>query len=562
MISIGGMIREVYPRVRVPHRQSFVRQLALFVSLLAVLPATRLLATDDVAKIFEQGRKAERAGQMAEAYLLYSRAAALDPENQFYRIKSEAVQARAALESPPQAPPVNVKTDPTTGDVTVFDSVTAKDLAAERELLPPVKLQAASGRKDFDLHGDAKSLWAQVAHAFALDCVFDGDYQSGPMLRFQLANVDYRDALHGLEAATGSFVVPVSKRILLVVKDSEQKRREVEPVEAAVIAVPQATTTQELTEIVAGVRQLFTLDHVAFDAQQNKVVIRARNSLVEPARLLFEELLHERPQVSFEVEILEVDLTSSLAYGLDLMPTLPILYLGTFWHSPLSALAAAVPSGITGLLSFGGGQSLFGIAVASTNLMAQMNDASTRTLLRSEVRAVDGTASSLHVGNRLPVLTSGYFGPASFTQGGQVFTPPPSFTFEDLGVTMKITPHVHGMDDVTLDLESEFKVITGQSVNGIPVISHRQLTSKVRLREGESAVVGGLLTSNEARSISGIAGLAEMPTLGALFRQTNKNEQTSEVLVVVKPTLLSLPPDQFAAPAIYTGSETRPLTPL
>ena len=127
---------------------------------------------------------------------------------------------------------------------------------------------------------------------------------------------------------------------------------------------------------------------------------------------------------------------------------------------------------------------------------------------------------------------------------------------------MKITPHVHGMDDVTLDLESEFKVITGQSVNGIPIISHRQLTSKVRLREGESAVVGGLLTSNEARSISGIAGLADMPALGALFRQTNKNEQTSEVLVVVKPTLLGLPPDQFVAPAIYTGSETRPLTPL
>jgi len=557
------MVSEVYPRVPVPHRHSFVRQLVLFVSLLAFFAtATRLVAADDPAKLFEQGRKAERAGHMVDAYLLYSRAAALDPENEFYRIKSEAVQARAALESPPKTPPSNVRTDPSTGAVTVFDSVTAKDLAAEREMLPPVTLQAAPGRKDFDLRGNAKSLWEQVARAFTLDCVFDGDYQTGPMLRFQVANVDYRDAIHGLEAATDSFVVPVSKRILLVVKDTEQKRREVEPVEAAVIPVPQATTTQELTEIAAGVRQLFTLDHVAFDAQENRVVMRGRNSLLEPARLLFEELLRQRPEVSVEVEIVEVDLTSSLAYGFDLMPTLPVLYLGTFWQSPLSARAASIPSGITGLLTFGGGQSLFGIAVASTSLMAQMNDASTRTLLRSEVRAVDGTASSLHVGNRLPVLTSGYFGPSSFTQGGQVYTPPPSFTFEDLGVTMKITPHVHGMDDVTLDLESEFKVITGQSVNGIPIISHRQLTSKVRLREGESAVVGGLLTSNEARSISGIAGLAEMPALGALFRQTNKSEQTSEVLLVVKPTLLGLPPGEFVTHTIYTGSETRPLTPL
>ena len=110
-------------------------------------------------------------------------------------------------------------------------------------------------------------------------------------------------------------MVPVSKRILLVVKDSEQKRREVEPTEAAVIPVPQATTTQELTEIAAGVRQLFALEHVAFDTQQNKVVMRGRNSLVEPARLLFEELLRQRPEVSIEVDIVEVDLTSSLAYG-------------------------------------------------------------------------------------------------------------------------------------------------------------------------------------------------------------------------------------------------------
>jgi general secretion pathway protein D len=520
------------------------------------------MAADDPAKLFEEGRKAERAGHMVQAYLLYSRAAALDPNNQFYRIKSEAVQARAALESPPTTPPSNTTTDPVTGAVTVFDSVTAKDLAAERQMQPPVELKAAPGQKDFDLTGDAKALWEQVARAFGLDCVFDGDYQAGPRLRFQLTNVDYRDAIRGLEAATGSFVVPVSKRILLVVKETEQKRREVEPVEAAVIPVPQATSTQELTEIAGAVRQLFTLEHVAFDTSQNMVVLRGRISLVEPARLLFQELLRPRPEVNIEVELVEVDLTSSLVYGLDFLPTLPIMYLGTFWNNPLSVLAATIPTGINGLITFGGGQSMFGIAVGSATLAAQMTNSSTRTLLRSEIRAVDGTASSLHVGNRLPVLTSGYFGPASFSQGGQVYMPPPSFSFEDLGVTMKVTPRMHGMGEVTLDLETEFKVITGQSVNGIPIISNRKLATKVRMREGESAVVAGLLTSNEARSIAGIAGLGEMPGLGALFRQTNKSDQTSEVLLVIKPTLLSLPPGEFVTHTIFTGSETRPLTPL
>ena len=160
----------------------------------------RVFGTADLCIEYGQYEKAERAGHMVEAYLLYSRAAALDPTNQFYRIKSEAVQARAALESPPHpTPPSNSKTDPVTGAVTTFDSVTAKDLAAEREMQPPVELKAAPGLKDFDLTGDAKSLWEQVTHAFALDCVFDGDYQAGPRLRFQLAGVDYRDAIRGLE---------------------------------------------------------------------------------------------------------------------------------------------------------------------------------------------------------------------------------------------------------------------------------------------------------------------------------------------------------------------------
>jgi len=542
------MASEVYPHKDHPVRQRYVRQLALFVCF-----AASLCGADEAAKIFEQGRKAERAGHMAEAYLLYSRAAALAPDNQFYWVKSQAVQARAALESPPKAPDSETKAGSAKEDTTGLDAMDQKDHAAVREPRPPVELKPAPGRKDFDLRGDAKTLWEQVARAFGLETVFDGDYQ----LRFNITDSDYRDALHGLEAATGSFVVPVSPKIVLVVKDTEQKRREVEPVEAVVIGVPQATTAQELTEIAQAVRQLFTLEKVAFDTQENKVVLRGRVSLIEPARILFEELLHHRPQVSIEVAVMEVDYSSSLIYGLDLTPTLPLTYLGSIFNSPIS-----IPSGVTGVLKFGGGQTVFGIGVATATMMAQMNNASTRTLAKGLMRAVDGTPSTLHVGTRLPVLTAGYFGPQSFSQGGQVFTPPPSFTFEDLGVNMKITPKVNGVEEVTLDLDTEFKVVTGQSINGIPVISNRKLTTKVRLHEGESAVVAGLMNVNQARSINGVAGLADVPVLGQLFRQTNKNEQTSEVFMVIKPTLLNLPPDETVTPTIFTGSETRPLTPL
>ena len=527
------------------------------VSIVAVLSLGRPLAgADNAAKIFAQAQKEERAGHMTQAYLLYSQAAALEPGNQFYWMKRIAVQARAALESPPKGP--ESAATPAAGDLpSPFDAMNARDRTALRKPQPPVELQGEPGRKDFDLRANAKTLWEQVSRAYALDTVFDGDYQAGPVLHFHLTEADYRDALHGLEAATGSFLVPISGRLMLVVKDNEQKRREVEPAEAVVIPVPQATTTQELQEIAQAVRQIFTLEHVAFDTQQNMIVLRGRDSLIEPARAVFEQLLHHRPQVDIQMELLEVDLSSSLIYGVNLTPTLPLNYLGTFWNT-----IPSIPAGVSGLLTFGGGQSLFGIAIASATAMAQLTQANTRTLVHSDIRAVDNTPASVHVGERLPVLTSGYFGPASFSQGGQVYMPPPSFSFEDLGITMKVTPRIHGMDEVTLDLETEFKVVSGQSLNGIPIISNRKLATKLRLREGESAVVAGLLTSSQARTVGGIAGVSNIPVLGELFRQTDKEVQTTEVLLVIKPSLLNLPADQFATPTIFTGSNARPITPL
>jgi len=537
-----------------------VRLLTLVVCVAGVLAAGPLSAADQAEKpdrFYQDGQKAERAGHMVRAYLLYSQAAALDPANPIYSLKAQAVQARAALESPPRGPEPE-KTPETAAAAdpsSAFDSLSSQDRAAERHPQPPPELRAAPGSKDFAMRADAKSLWQQVAHAFGLETVFDRDYKSGPPVRFELNQADYRDAIHALEAATDSFVVPISHRLFLVVTDTEQKRRELEPMVAVNIPVPQVLSGQELVEIAQSVRQVFTLEHVAWDASAGAVVIRDRISRVTPAKLVFEELLHGRPQVLIEMELLQIDLTNSLAYGIDVAPTFPLAYLGTFWQSPVS-----IPSSITKMLTFGGGQSLIGIGIQDAAAMATMTQSTARTLARASVRALDGLPATLHVGQKYPILTSGYFGPSSFSSGGQAYTPPPSFTFEDLGMSMKVTPHVHGNDEVTLDVESEFAVLGSSSVNGIPVISNRKLTSSVRLREGEWGVISGLLNTSEARTLSGTPGLSMIPILGELFRQTTKDTNTTEVLVIIKPTLLTLSRDQFATPTIWTGPDARPRT--
>jgi len=237
-------------------------------------------------------------------------------------------------------------------------------------------------------------------------------------------------------------------------------------------------------------------------------VLRDRVSRVEPARMLFQELLHSRPQVEIAFDLIELDRSSSLTYGLDLPDSFPLLYLGGFWHQPGGDSVVNCAAGHNSAEA----KPCLAWPLPMRLCFANMARSSSRSLTHTEVRALDGTTATMHVGDRFPVLSSGYFGPASFYSGsGALYTPPPSFTFEDLGINVKVTPHIHSVEEVTLELETEFKVLTGQSLNGIPIISTRKLSSKVTLRDGEWGIVSGLVTSNEARSMHGIPGLSEIP---------------------------------------------------
>ncbi len=506
------------------------------------------------AKLAKQAQKAEQAGQISKAYLLYAEAAAMEPDNQWYWLKSLALRSRAALQSKPLPKPAQGGAETPAEDVPEihFDSPTERDWAEARKPLPPAHLDALPGRKDFDLRGDSKVLFERVAQAFGLDCVFDGEYQPAKPFRFHMQRASYPEALRALEASTGSFVVPLSSKLFLVAKDTPQKRNDVEPNVALSMELTQPTTPQELTGLITAVQQATGLQKVSWDTQRNVVVMRGSVSKVLVAQQVFNELLKPRAQVEIDLRLLEITHSDTVHYGVTLPTALQFFAMA---YNP------SIPQGVTNLLVFGGGQSLIGVAIADAQLAANMTNTNSRLLLSTQVRAVDGQPASIHVGDKYPVMTSGYFGPTNF-QGPGAYTPPPSFTFEDLGLEVKATPKVHGMDEVAMDLEASFKVLSGSGVNGIPIIASRELKSTVTLASGEWAVVAGLMQAQQARVLSGIAGLSSLPLLGPLVRTTDRSRDTNDVLLLVRPRLLTAPASQTVTRTYWLGSEARPLSPL
>jgi hypothetical protein len=541
----------------------FIRFLIIGISL-----ATACWGSDFADRLYKEGLRAERGGDTLHAYLLYARAAAIDPKNVTYAAKKAALQALAQFDSQARLDP-DPAAEADAGSLAGGDSAgesadgprgpTPTELLELRESLPPPMLSGSSEKKSFDLKGDARSVFETVAAAYGLFVVFDADYQPPPPFTFRMTDAGYPEALRALETVANSFLVALNSRVALVSRDTPQKRTEKEPDMAIEFPVPERMSAQDAQEIVTAVQQTLDIRRITSDPTRHMVYARDQVSKLNAARRMFANLSRLRAQVEVEVELLEVDKNSSLHYGLSLPTSYPLVNFGNFLHNA-SNNGSAIGS-FTSFLSFGGGSTFIGIGIAEATAFATVSRSSATNLLQAQIVSVDGQPATLHVGERYPVVTNAYVGTVA-PGSGTVYTPPPTVNFQDLGLSVKMTPTVHDEDDVTLDLDMQFSLLGANSgISGIPIISNRQFTGKVRLKEGEWAVIAGLVQTNDSDVQNGIAGLASIPILGRLFfSQTTREKDSSEVLIVLKPHLLTLPPSDFVPDTIWVGTETRPLT--
>ncbi len=504
------------------------------------------MAAGPGSRVYKEGREAEKAGRYGAAYLLYSQAFALEPSKAEYRARAESVRRQGIMQL-----------DIDHGAVTLEEpgeempGVEDGDLKESATMLPPPGLVGTAGLQDFDLKGDAKQLWEKVLAPYALEVVFDADFVEGAQVQFRLSQADWRTAVRSLEAVTGSFIVPLGDRLGIVVKDTVQKRTEMERHMTVAIPIPTTLSAQEVQEVATAVRATFDIQKFGIDTSRGIVLLKDRASRIKPAIELFRQLTAHRAQVLLEMELVNLGETSSLRLGMSLPTSFPIVNLSTAWNNTPS-----VPSAIGRLLTFGSGQWMLGIGLSGAELFASMTRGESSVVARSEILTVNGQAATMHVGDRYPLQTQSYQGTVG--SGAGAITPAPTIQFEDLGVVLKVTPYAHGSEEMTLEIEAEFKVLAGTALNGIPVISNRKIQSRVRMKFGETAVIAGLTSGAKRRSMSGLPGLIQLPP----FRSNERSEEKADLLLTIRPRLTGLAPSESVTWPIWAGTETRPLTPL
>ena len=439
----------------------------------------------------------------------------------------------------------------------VTGSITPEELADAQNILPAPNLRAAAGKFDFDLRGDGRSLIEQVTKTLGIETIFDHDYQAAPQARFTVDNLDFHEALRTLQAATDSILVPQNDHTVFVARDTAQKRQTYDRMMTVVVPMPDPITVQEAQEVSVSVRAALDIRRLMVDTEKRLILIRDTMSRVGAAEILIRDLMRPRPQVYLEVQLLTTTTDLTQHYGIPIPGSFPLV---DFNGNGSNLGGTPLPAGFSNYLAFGGGKTFMGIGLADSALFGTLSLSFTSNLEDAHLLASDGQAATLKVGTKYPVVTSGFFG--NTTGAGQVFSPPPTVSFEDLGLVIKVTPHVHGMDEVTLDIEASFKLLTGTAANGIPVIADREYKGMVRVREGQSAVFAGLMSRTEATTATGIAGLSDIPLIGKLLRENTSDNNRDETLLVLKPHIVIAPPSVLAIHEAWVGTESRPLEAL
>jgi general secretion pathway protein D len=181
----------------------------------------------------------------------------------------------------------------------------------------------------------------------------------------------------------------------------------------------------------------------------------------------------------------------------------------------------------------------FQVSIGSANLSAVMGDTDTKMLQNPQVRALDNQKATLKIGERVPIAT-GSFQPGI---GGVGINPlvNTQFQYLDVGVNIDVTPHVHADREVTLKITMEISSVVGQSsIGGIsqPIIGSKKIEHEIRLRDGESSLVGGIFDDSQTRSLAGIPGLAQIPILKYFFGQTTQDKSQDETVFAITPHII------------------------
>ncbi len=417
----------------------------------------------------------------------------------------------------------------------------------------PIQLRSPVERASLHLRNPSlRKLYQAIADAYDIRLLFDREVQDPEIVsNFDVEDAMLRETLDAAGSISATFVAPLDQLTGVVAADTVAKRNEYERQVLASFHADDRTTPEQLTEIVTALRTLLDLRRITQDTRFNWITARGLTRQINAANQFFRTLERPRGEVFIEAEILEIN--SARARTLGLQP--PESFL-------LQFLGLSSPGGNPWLFHLGGGRTLYGVLLPAAAVELSFSSSVLRSYQVLQMRAVQDEETRFRLGTRFPVITATVSSGFSDQNPTSTFGFFPQVQYEDIGVTIAATPHLHAGRELTLALDLALRDLGARDLNNLPTFSNRQITGQVRLREGESYLIGGIRTRTLQDSRTGYPFLSRIPLLGRLFATFRKQERETELWIHLRPFILrSAPAEEFASRAIFFGRELPGVTP-
>ncbi len=459
-----------------------------------------------------KGKQFRDAGVLERALIEYRQAVELDPSNQY---------AEAELNK--LVDQLRARKDGSRGQRSISEM---KEGVRGARAQPPTLNPRSSEPIDllFPEATSAMDIYRALGKAFGINVLFD------PKIRDQeisivLDQVTAQSALEILMRTVGHFYKVLDEHSIIIADDTPQNRRNYEDQVIQTFFLDNA----EVKDVMTMVRSLIGAKHVAANEQLNAIVLRDNADTVKVAEQIILTNDKARAEVVVDVELLLINTSklrelglslsqNSVTAGLDLGGEDVPLRLSDVEFLNQNNWILTVPDFIYDFIK--------------TNGEAQ-------TLAQPKMRITEGEKATLTIGDRVPIPTTTFN--TGNTAGGNI-VPVTSFQYQDVGIQIEIEPRVHHNEEVSLKLNIEISSIadfvTGSGGQQQPVIATRAIESSIRLRDGETNFLAGLIRTDEGQSESGIPGLSEIPVLGRLFKKTTTDVRRTDIVLTLTPHVI------------------------
>ena len=479
-----------------------------------------------------QAQLNEARGELEEALREYRRASDFDPPNR--QLAAKVLEIERRIREQYEAQPRN-------------NIAQLREQARQAGPPPLIKINEVLPEIRFN-NTSIRDILNFIANATGINVTYDRDYQDRAYT-VQLNGVTLEQALNQILSANQLFYKVINQSTIMVIPDNAQKRANYEEqvIRTFYVAHADATELSQMINTIIRVPAMAVQPMIAPNKTANTITIRATTAVAAIIEKMIDANDKPRAEIVIDVQILEIRRDRAKTFGVELTD----YQIGSVFSpesDPRGVSTNADGGGTTivtkptfnlNTITRGVSTADFYLAVPSAVVHFLESDSETKLIAKPQLRGAEGQKITLNLGDQIPVPSTVF---TPLATGGANTNPLTSFNYKDVGINVEMTPRVTIEGDIILDLLVENSTRSGDvniAGQNLPSFGSRKVTTRLRLRDGESNLLAGLLREDERRLLSGLPGLIHVPILNKLFAMNGPNEITqTDIVMLLTPRIV------------------------